>query len=182
MYRALLYICAITAISIAGCESDEPQCYEPQQVTANIRFEIDKDTTVVIDSSNPNVPPIPKDTIYIRDTALNFPIATSLVGGTKDYSTQSDRYNLYLFLNPDTNFISYKIQVDSAMTDNMLDTLTLYYRPSLHFISNACGYTYYYAIDSVHCSKHVFDTAYVSEQSVTSEASKVNVHLGFIRQ
>lgn len=181
MHKTLLYLFVIGTIGLAGCESDEPQCYEPQHVTANIRFEIDKDTMVVIDSSNPNIPPITKDTIYIYDTALNFPIATALVE-TGNYSTQYDRYNLYLFLNPDTNFISYKIQVDSAMTDSMLDTLTLYYRPSLHFISNACGYTYYYTIDSLRCSKHVFDTAYISEQSVTSEASKVNVHLGFIRQ
>jgi hypothetical protein len=144
------------------------------------------DSTDTVTNPNPNQPPIPKDTVYIFDTALNYPIATSLVEGSSNYSVQATQSykqsNFYLFLNPDTNYISYKIQTDSSFTDSLLDTLTLYYRPSLHFISNACGYTYYYTIDSVRATRHVFDTVYVPDPSITVEASKVNVRLGFIRQ
>ena len=80
-------------------------------------------------------------------------------------------------LNPETKDLSYQLQFDSTIA--AYDTLTFFYRPVLHFISNACGYTYYYSIDSVHFTTNELDSIAYNDRNVTNEAGKTNIRFYF---
>ncbi|RQO31305.1 hypothetical protein DBR32_04905 [Taibaiella sp. KBW10] len=122
-----------------------------------------------------------RDSIYIRtgDTTLNYPSMLSVnedsvikfLGGFK--ATQ-----MAVMFNPEKPVITYRFQPDSTV--NQYDTIRLYYKPSYHFISNACGYTYYYKLDSVRTTKHLLDSAFVNVADVTQSAQDKHVKLYFI--
>lgn len=52
-----------------------------------------------------------------------------------------------------------------------VDTLSFYYRRSLQFLSNACGFAYFYSLDSVHTSHFNIDSVLITNTSVTNNAN-----------
>jgi len=80
-------------------------------------------------------------------------------------------------LNPAKESMRYQLQFDSTVA--AYDTLTFFYRPVLHFVSNACGYTYYYTVDSVHFTTNGLDSVVYEQRSITNEAGKSNIRFYF---
>src|SRR5690606_18644482 len=81
-------------------------------------------------------------------------------------------------LNPDASFIQYLVVHDTASM-NVNDTLTIYYTPQVHFISNSCGYTYFYQIDSLQTATNLFDSTSLVDRAVTTKGNVRNILLYF---
>jgi hypothetical protein len=67
------------------------------------------------------------------------------------------------------------IRPDSATA--LEDTFTIYYQRQLRFLSNSCGYTNFYNLDSLHYTRHALDSARINKADVTSDANVIHVKL-----
>jgi hypothetical protein len=67
------------------------------------------------------------------------------------------------------------IRPDSATA--VEDTFTIYYQRQLRFLSNSCGYTNFYNLDSLHYTRHALDSARINRADVTSDANVIHVKL-----
>ena len=160
-------------MALASCNPDSQECYVPKPVTAQIGFTI-IDTIFAKDQ-------LGRDSIYVsvRDTPLNYPSMLSLGNDTViRFMGVYKGTQLPVMFNPETDSIRYRFQPDS--TQQIFDTVTLHYDHNYHFISNACGYTYYYNINRVKITHHLLDSARIATPSVTQSAQDKHVILYFI--
>ncbi len=67
------------------------------------------------------------------------------------------------------------IRPDSAIA--LEDTFTIFYERQLRFLSNSCGYTNYYNLDSLHFTRHALDSATINIADVTSDANVIHLKL-----
>lgn len=176
-YRILLMIlCFISFFS--ACEKEGPDCLQPNQVLLRVSFK-----AKAIDRLDTLIDSVLVDTTIIRykDTFFNSPIMISIDMPQNVISFGSPNSNfLGIPLNPDSNRISYALQYDT--TKNEFDTLTYFYHSSVHFISNACGFTHYYQLDSLQTTHHLIDSTVISQREVTDKASDRHINLYFFRQ
>jgi hypothetical protein len=60
------------------------------------------------------------------------------------------------------------------------DTLEFFYQRQLQFLSNACGFAYFYNLDSFHTSHYNIDSAHILANSVTNNVNttqfKIYIH------
>ena len=66
-------------------------------------------------------------------------------------------------------------QIDT--TKNTYDTLVFYYTRSLHFVSVACGYTYYYNLNKITATYHDLDSVAIKDPSINDNATIEHVKL-----
>lgn len=52
------------------------------------------------------------------------------------------------------------------------DTISFYYLPVLHFISQSCGFTYHYQIESVQSTKNIIDTILINSDLITTKGNE----------
>ena len=165
------------ALFIQSCESEQPECYQPTVVTSNISFVRKRvDTFPIVDSSTG----IPRDSLAISypDSFMIAPRAALLNDSLNLTINTSGRTSVIAtILNPDVNQVSYSLQYDTNVA--LLDTVQIFYRSSLKFISNSCGYTYFFNIDSVKSTKHVADSIFIFKPAVTNDASVRHIGLYF---
>lgn len=183
LYLLLFIVLGLCGMGLVSCEKEEPECYQPVNVTAISAFVL-RDSirkTDTLPSSTPGII-ITRDTYYIsfRDTPLINPGMYTL-DVTPAYRIVGDESESVLPtpLNPNKGSMRYRILFDTAVSTSS-DTLTFFYTSSVHFISNNCGYTNYFNIDSVHVTKHVLDSAAIIKREVTSDQSKRNILLYFL--
>lgn len=160
-------------ILMASCNPDTQECYVPKTVTAQIGFTI-IDTVFAKDQ-------LGRDSIYVRviDTPLNYPSLRSLDNDTViRFMGVFKGTQLPIMFNPETDQIRYQFQPDS--TKPVYDTVTLHYDHNYHFISNACGYTYYYNIKNVEITHNLLDSVRINAPEVTQSAQNKHVILYFI--
>jgi len=63
-------------------------------------------------------------------------------------------------------------------TGAVMDTLTFYYKRNQKFISNACGYTYFYTLTGAKTTTGVMiDSVRVTDNSVTNDVNKRHVQV-----
>ncbi|HTO14663.1 MAG TPA: DUF6452 family protein [Edaphocola sp.] len=171
MSRLLIIIFFMTLIS--SCTKDVQECYTPTNVPLVVGFRV-IDTVVKVDSLNR-----PDTTVEFRDTALYFPLLHTTVGDTF-YSFQGDRSStgMGIFLNPDTNYMQYLLQPNQDVP--LLDTINIYYDHQEHFISNDCGYTYFYNIKQLKggSPRKLLDSFEITNPEV-STTQKRNISLYF---
>lgn len=177
MLTPLKYILAVALVALVfiACEPGEPQCYEPNNVSCNLnilRKHIDSDTDTVQGRIVITNKASYLDSFVITARAFLLNDTTNpIVISIENYNTFS------VLLNPDTNHIRYKLQFDT--TKDNFDTLNIFYHSNLHFISNSCGYTYYFGIDSVQSTYNFLDSIYISNNAVTNSASDRHISLCF---
>lgn len=175
-FRLVLWIlCSLFVTGMISCETEGPECYEPVNVSAKSVFVIRDSITVPI-STDTSL----RDTTYItaKDTILEAPRLTALDLSTVFYQVTGAGVSvLGVALDPARDSMRFKIQADTLIAAS--DTITFYYKPSLFFISNNCGYTNYFTLDSIHITKNFFDSAVISNINVTKEGNTRNVLLYF---
>lgn len=183
MNRFLKYLLGLSVLFLLGfsfnsCEKDTPDCFQPSSVLSRVSFVI-KDSVHVdtlIDS-------VYVDTTIVRyrDTLFKSPVMVSLnmPQNLIVYGAPVNNYVGFPF-NPDSGRILYALQYDS--TRALRDTLTYFYHSSVHFISNACGFTHFYHIDSMEATRHLIDSFAINERDVTDKASDRHVTLYFFNQ
>ena len=163
---------ALCVMGWMACTQQRQPCLTPK--TASLIIEtIHKQTdtsTVFVDSALPHA-------VFIAFT--NDPNA--LPG--RDYSLGS---LFAISLSPDSSVCQWAFTADSlsaALNPGQFDTLTFYYRRNLQFLSNACGYTYFYSLDSAHTTHKIIDSLHIINTSVTNNVNtkhlQVYIHPDF---
>lgn len=175
-FRLVLWILlSLFSAGMVSCETDGPDCYEPINVSVKSVFVIRDSVTVPI-STDTSL----RDTTYItaKDTILLAPRLTALDQTSVFYQVTGSAVSvLGVALDPAKDSMRYRIQTDTLAAAS--DTITFYYKPSLFFISNNCGYTNYFTLDSIRITKNFFDSAVISNINVTKEGNTRNVLLYF---
>jgi hypothetical protein len=109
------------------------------------------------------------DTTFADSVLVNLNLATINDSLIYLYYGSKNVVNFFARLSPKTDSCVYIIQPDSAV--NSLDTIQFFYGRRLQFISNGCGYTYFFTLDSTHYSRHNIDTIRIVNHDVTTDAN-----------
>jgi len=82
-----------------------------------------------------------------------------------------------LSLSPIDTMCQWAFTTDSAKTGTTFDTFTFYYQRSLQFVSNSCGYTYFYNIDTVVSTHHNIDSIHILSKGVTNNVNTTQLQI-----
>lgn len=165
MNKAIIIALGVTAamLILHSCSKDERDpCLQPQ-------------TTVLVAHAVRHA-----DTgVALVDTALPNPLFQPLTDQPNQYfyggSKQLIRLTFSLSGVADSS--RWMLRPDSAI--GLQDTLTFYYQRQLHFLSNACGYTHYYYIDSVKTTRNAIDSVQIERADITNDANVENLKIIF---
>jgi len=172
----------LLSFGIVACESGEPECFEPVEVKAKTSFVIksviDTGFYVVPNPGSPDSTWVDTTLISYRDSFFNN-IALLALDVDSSVGVLGIRTTLMgVPLNPFTDSQRYKILFDTANLA-ISDTLTFYYQTQEHFISNNCGYTHYFHIDSARSTFNFLDSLVLSRKEVNNDNSIRNLYLYF---
>src|SRR5690606_13610136 len=114
-----------------------------------------------------------------RDSSMVAPALQSFTYDT-NYTTIGVRGDNFVqfSLDPDLSNMQYKIIPNTASMEEC-DTINIMYSSHLFFISNDCGYTYNYNIESVSITNHYIDSIAISNKEITTEGNKKHIRLFF---
>lgn len=161
------YIIVLLVISLVwvACQQERQPCMQPKVTT--LRFGTYYDS-IIVDSAGLRTV---KDSTVILPSPYVGALDSNKVTFTY-YGILSRNSQFAISLSPVTDSCKWIISPDStsAATGNF-DTLTFYYDRKLQFLSNACGYTYYYNLHSVQTTYHMIDSVIIKNFSVTSNAN-----------
>ncbi len=169
----ILFYLALTCIVITSCNTERDPCLQPQNVFMRMQFlRKAADTgTAFVDTL------LPYMLLNPLDHAV--PYMSSGVGNVSAFNIR---------LNPDADSSRWYLQTDSTAMHRR-DTITFYYERELYFISNACGYTYYYRLNEVKTAPriladtvHSIDSVVITQREVNNEAGKTHLNIYFHRK
>ena len=162
-YRSIVLL-AIIGIGWISCTQERQPCMTPTIATLTVETIHFQDTaTVAVDTAIPAATFIP--IVPGRDTAQ-----------VTTYPLQS---TFTLSLSPDSTICQWAFTTDSIQYVKTYhsDTLTFFYQRNLQFLSNACGYTYFYTLDSVHTTRHNIDSLHIINTSVTNNVNTKHLQI-----
>ena len=172
----LVLLCGLLAF--ASCESKDQECYEPILVRASNAFVITDTQRVsyyMPDSTlNDSLIKVYRDSIMsgAEMKILNEDKPFTIIG------TEPSSNVMRIALNPGKDSTRYTFHADTTAA-SVLDTITFYYVPTIHFISNSCGYNYYYTLNAVKSTGHLLDSVAMINNNVTNDVKVRNVQLYF---
>jgi hypothetical protein len=179
--KAPLFLLAalLCGLLMASCESKDQECYEPVLVRVSNAF-------VVTDTQTIKVPI--GDSIQTKDSLIRVYRDSAMLNAemkildedkpfTVTGTEQADRV-MRIALNPDKDSTRYTFRADTT-AGSLIDTITFYYVPIVHFISNSCGYNYYYTLSDVKFTQKLFDSVAMLNTNVTNDIKIRNVQLYF---
>ena len=158
----LLVLCVTGWIA---CTQERDPCLTPKIASLNINTQhLTTDTsTIFVDTALP--------------AAILIPLTTA---ANKAGTVYPQEANFAISLSPDSTICQWAVTTDSL---NPYDTITFYYERKLRFISNACGYTYFYNIDSIHTTHYNIDSIHILNTNVTNNVNtkhlQICIHPGF---
>jgi len=163
MHKWIIYG-LVLVFSLQACKKEDPVCYEPTTVTAPVKF-----VQRTLQNIDTLIGSTVLDTFYLfyNDTILPYLNAVNVEADTFGILGIPNSGNFLFYLNPNSNSTSYAIRYDTVGT--YTDTITLFHQSYPVFISNACGYTYYYDIDSIRYNSPFVDSTFVANKQVTLE-------------
>jgi Family of unknown function (DUF6452) len=112
--------------------------------------------------------PIDTSTVFV-DSALPSAVFTALTKTGKQETIFPLESIFTISLSSDTGYCQWLFTTDSLNTN--FDTMTFFYKRDLQFLSNACGYTYFYTLDSVRAKGTMIDSVHITNTSVTNNAN-----------
>lgn len=170
---AFLTFTALWALLWAACTPERQTCLTPKMANMTVTsLHKAKDTsTIYTDTSLTNAVFIPltptgtKSGILFSGNQSNFSLSLS----------PADTISRWLFRTNNAG-------VDTAV--NKYDTITFTYARNLQFLSNACGFTYFFTLHSVHTSHYMIDSSGINNASVTNASNtpkhvQIYIHPGF---
>lgn len=130
---------------LISCEQERDPCLQPTTAYLRVRsVKMVSDTTHV-------------DTLLTNPRWIAIDSQVALV-----FDRRTAAFNL--LLNPSADSARYALQPDSAVA--AYDTLVFYYERRLKFLSNACGYTYFYTLHDVKSTHHELDSVLIRNNDV----------------
>jgi hypothetical protein len=163
--KLLLAIAAACALVQGACDTERDPCLEPVTVALTMHTYRSADTgTSTLDTLFANALFAPLDSNKIVYQAKAIPVYR-------------------VTLSPVADSCRWYLQPDSAQVGKR-DTLVFFYRRNLQFLSNACGYTYYYTVDSIRSTirafadtVHALDSVRLANGSINGKADVTHVKL-----
>ena len=154
---------ALIIMAWAACTQERQPCLTPKSaslIIESIHFKTDT-STLPVDTSLPSA-------VYYPISIINVPLIY--------YPPQA---SFTISLSPDSTVCQWQFSTDTSNYNTKIhDTLTFYYKRNAKFLSNACGFTYFFNIDSVHTTRYSPQTPQFSIDSVhilnTSVTNNVN--------
>ena len=154
-----LCLCVLLTFFFEACTQERQPCLTPKIASLNIECIHFHDTATTT-----------------KDTAL----PQAIFGAITDSGTQ-----LTLYGTPSADFtISLSPRADSCRwlvtTDSVnfpFDTISFYYTRKLQFLSNACGYTYFYSLNSVRTTNNNIDSIHITNPSVTNDVNRKQLQI-----
>ena len=152
--------------ALAACEKVEERdpCLQPRTVTLKAtaqRRARDTGTAVV-------------------DTALPFVVLAPIGGATTLAFAGSSTWAVPL--SPQADSCRYILLSDTSAGATLPDTLTFRYSRRTQFLSNACGYTYFFTLDTVTSTTNTLDSVRLTGTlDVTNEADARHIRIFYAR-
>jgi len=170
--RSITALLLLFSVAWVACTQTRQPCAQPKTVYVNAAcYHVIADTgnvAIVADTLLPN--PL----IGVIDTAGK---------GALFYYGQRNIFQFSMFLNPNSDTCRWFVNTDSTFTSKSFDTLTFVYQSKLQFLSNACGYTYYYNLLGVSTTHNNIDSIILENTNVTSNVNvehlKIYIHPNF---
>ena len=160
-----LLLLILTGIGWSACTQQRQPCLTPKiasLIVESVHFTNDTSTKQV-------------------DTAIPGATFIPLVPGkdTLQVTTYPQQSAFTLSLSPDSTLCQWEFTTDSIqhIAKYSADTITFLYQRSLKFLSNACGYTYFYSLDSVITTHHIIDSVHILNKSVTNNVNTKHLQI-----
>lgn len=158
----LLFLLACS-IGFVACERERDPCLQPRTVATRVAINkaVETDTGIAVSDSA-----LPNAIIGVLDSPYAIAYAAK---GLKEFS---------YVLSPLADSTSIFILPDSARQSRFdVDTLTLYYKRRLFFISTSCGYTYHYFLTDLRTTNNNIDSAIILSNDVTNNVNVQHVKI-----
>ena len=159
--RHILLFCFILISSTwIACKRERDPCLQPTTIPLRFGTYRSADTgSVGVDSSLANA------LVGLVDTPFSYQFK-----GTSKFS---------IFLSPKKKSLQWYIIPDSSQWANPFqrDTVTFFYEPKLHFLSEGCGFVYFYNLTNVATTHYVIDSLIIKNYDVTTEANIEHVKI-----
>ncbi len=154
-FLQFVIVAGILTVGLNACNKDRQVCLTP------------KTASMYIESMH-----LPKDTSTVEiDTALPSAVFTAItLGGDKSFQYTTPSASFTLSLSPVADSCVWLLTPDSTGT-SATDTLTFYYSREVKFISNACGFTTFFQLDSAHTTRNNITGITINNTSVTNNAN-----------
>ena len=152
---------ALCVVGWVACTQQRDPCYTPESASLIIDMQhlVTDTSTVFVDTALP--------------AAVFEPLSNTAQNQLTVYPQQA---NFTISLSPDSTVCQWAFTTDTVGT--LIDTLTFYYQRKLQFISNACGYTYFYNIDSVHFTHYKnIDSIHILNPAVTNNVNTTTMQI-----
>lgn len=154
----------LTGLSLAAlcaCKRERDPCLQPRVVSLRAGAYHHADTGTAV-----------------SDTLLGKPYLVALdataASNTFIYTGKTSKLTFNLSESADST--RWIVRPDSANAA-LQDTLTFRYGRQLNFLSNSCGYAYFYFLNEVAATHHALDSVIISTASVTSTANVEHIKI-----
>lgn len=161
MGKVVYVLLALFMLVMVSCEEERNACLQPKTVTLRVGC-------YTLDSGN-----------VVIDTALpNAIIAGLFADSVKGWIVGADNLQGFpLLLSASDDSCQWVIRADSSVARQ--DTLTFLYSRRLQFLSNACGYTYFFSIRDIRTTRNSIDSVIITNPEVSTNANVEHVRLYF---
>jgi len=153
---------ALCGLALLTCTVERQPCLTPTIASLNIEcMHLPTDTA----------------TIFI-DTALPSAVFTALTPTRSDSTIYPQQSLFTLSLSPDTTYCQWQFITDTALSKYAkYDVITFRYQRDLQFLSNSCGYAYFYTLDTVYSTHNIIDSLHLINTSVTNDVNTTHVQI-----
>jgi len=156
IYSFSLALVALTLLLYASCTQQRQPCITPMYAS------------LILKTVRPGA----------TGSAIDTPMPAAVFGAITNAGTKGIIFpqsaSFSLSLSPVSDSCQWIFAPDTT-TGTLLDTVLLKYTRQLEFISNACGYTYFYTLTGVTSTKQNIDSIIITNTSVTNNVN--NSHL-----
>ncbi|MBL7719472.1 MAG: hypothetical protein JNL72_11590 [Flavipsychrobacter sp.] len=159
----VLLLCMALGVAVLSCTQQRSPCFEPKIVSVALgTYRLAGDTVEV-------------------DTFLTDPEFICIDTPLRQTISAKNRFSALLspFVDSTRWLIipHYDDSTAPATLPEAYDTLTFYHSQKLTFISNACGYAYYYTLTGVKTTYNSIDSILITNNSVDNNASTQHVKI-----
>ncbi len=115
-----------------------------------------------------------------KDTILNHPTVTARdsAGQLRTSIYPQGSNSLIVHMSPISDSCQWIISADTTQVSlDSADVITFYYQSQLNFLSNACGYAYFYTLQKVVTTHHTFDSVQIANTTVNTNVNTEHVKI-----
>jgi hypothetical protein len=153
-----VFAVALIVLMWCSCTQDRQACLTPK--TASLLMKSVRKNT---DSS-------------VIDTPFKAAVFAPLTGPDISGVLYSQSSSFTLSLSPQADSCTWLFVSDTA-AGAAIDTITFFYDRELNFISNACGYSYTYSVNTTRTTHNTIDSVTIKNASVTNNVNTNNILL-----